>query len=71
VKPSKEELSTILTLRKGMMPTLVENGQVKFNPVDKRHLTVKPPLPWKSYFIHKHLLMEDGLGGFGIMDPDA
>jgi hypothetical protein len=70
-KPSKEELSTILTLRKNMMPKLVANGQVEFTPVERRHLTVKPPLPWKSYYLHKNLIREDGSGGFGNMDPDA
>lgn len=70
--PSEEELRTILTMRKNMMPQLMKKGEVEnWKPLEPRSLKVNPPLPWKAYHIHKNVKMEDGMGGFGVSMWDS
>jgi hypothetical protein len=69
--PAREELETILELRKNMMPKLMDRGKIRFEPLPPTHLKVSPPLPWKAYHIHKNLKKEDLLGGFGVTSPDS
>jgi hypothetical protein len=72
--PGKEELDMILTLRKNLMPQLMAKGQVKWIPMEKHRLNIKPPtppLPWKAYHIKRNWKQNDGLGGFGNTTPDT